>query len=215
MHLSSGKKSVITLPAIVAVLAFLGVPSAVADDAGPKVTPVSVRFTVNEVISERRAITCTGQDGPYREVRQTFVSPTPTIVDVPAGDPNGTGTLVVRLKLLHKGTSGPTGFGTFSGTAYIISSATNTITVAGRFLGVTNEVAAGGIYEAIVNGPNPATNGKLIGTFDITLETPDPTTGDPTVLSGTLGGLGGTIHPAVVVKGGCEHDADDIMEQVD
>ncbi|PYN15162.1 MAG: hypothetical protein DME06_03690, partial [Candidatus Rokuibacteriota bacterium] len=80
-------------------------------------------------------------------------------------DPNGTGTLVVRSKLLHKGTSGPTGFGTFSGTAYVISDATGTVTVVGKCLGATNGAAAGGLCEALVNGPNPATNGKLIANF--------------------------------------------------
>ena len=217
MDLPSGAKRAITLPATAAVLALLGASSAIEGN-GPKVTPVDVHFLVNEVTSDRRAITCTGQDGPYREVRQTFVGHSEALYDsgvALVADPNGTGTLVVRSKLLHKGTSGPTGFGTFSGTAYVISDATGTVTVVGKCLGATNGAAAGGLCEALVNGPNPATNGKLIANFDITTSAPDPSTGDPTTLAGTLGGSGSAEHPAVVVQGFCEQDADDTQEEVE
>ena len=38
---------------------------------------------------------------------------------------------------------------------------------------------------------------------------------DLTSLIGTLGGTGMAEHPAVVVQGACEHDADDTHEEVD
>src|SRR5207244_11697379 len=88
-------------------------------------------------------------------------------------------------------------------------------TAVGRWLGATSGPAAGALGEALVKGPTPATNGKLTANFDITTSAPDPSTGDPTTLAGTLGGRGSAEHPAVVVQGFCEQDADDTQEEVE
>jgi len=160
--------------------------------------------------------TCAGQDGTYEELRQTFSGPS-TADDPQVGNPYLTGTLFVRSKLLRKvdmfdGTVN----GAFSGTAYLISTMFGTVTVVGRFLGATDgALGAGGVYAALVTGPNPPSGvtdlrGKLIGNFDITMGDPQVTT-----LSGTFGGIGNPLHPAVVVQGFCEQDADDTQEEVE
>src|SRR2546429_4170348 len=121
MDLPSGAKRAITLPATAAVLALLGASSAIAGN-GPKVTPVDVHFLVNEVTSDRRAITCTGQDGPYREVRQTFVGHSEALYDsgvaLVAG-PNRAGAPLGRSERLRKGTPGPHGGGTVRRPAHV------------------------------------------------------------------------------------------------
>ena len=210
MHLHPGTKRAITLAAIAAVMfTLLGVSSAVAD-VRPKATMVRTIFDVTQ--TSRRSTTCTGQDGPYEELRQTFSGS--STADFPALDPYLTGTLFIRSKLLRNTT---TGVGTFSGTAYVISSTTHTVTVVGRFLGATDgSLGAGGLYEALVTGPNLVsppltdTRGKLIGNFDISFASADLTS-----LNGTFGGFGNPQRAAVVVQGSCEHDTDDIMEEVD
>ena len=209
MHLHPGTKRAITLAAIAAVFALLGVSSAVAD-VRPKATMVRTIFDVTQ--TSRRSTTCTGQDGPYEELRQTFSGS--STADFPALDPYLTGTLFIRSKLLRNTT---TGVGTFSGTAYVISSTTHTVTVVGRFLGATDgSLGAGGLYEALVTGPNVMpqplidTRGKLVGNFDITFA--DPTL---TALTGVFGGFGNPNRAAVVIKGACEHDTGGIREEVD
>ena len=225
MHLSTAMKRVITLPGMTVAFALLGATPAVADGP-PKMPMVSAHFIATEVTGNRREVTCTGQDGTYHELRQTWLGT--SIQDIPTPVPpmtgNFDGTLVIRSKLLWKLPTTPnaaTGQ-TISGTAYVIDSSTHMVKVAGKFLGAANfdvasfsltGVSAGGIYEGFVNGPNTAYNGKLVGNIDISLDTID-SSGDPTGFHGTLGGTGSAEHPAVVVQGSCEHDTDDIMEEV-
>jgi hypothetical protein len=209
MHLPSGRNRVIKLLALAALFALLGAASVVAE-VPPKATMVTTRFTVTQ--TSRRMTTCTGQDGSYEELRQTF-SGTST-AEIPLMDPYLTGTLVIRSKLLRSAT---TGVGTFSGTAYVISSQTHTVTVIGRLLGATDgSLGAGGLYEALVTGPNvvpppnPDTRGKLVGNFDISFADPSVT-----VLNGVFGGVGNPQRAAVVIQGACEHDVDDTQEEVE
>lgn len=173
-------------------LATAGIAVATKENRTHTDTP-GATFTLAQTAS--RSVTCTGQDGEYREYRATWSGPTAS------ADPRLTGTLTVRG---HGLTNLTTDRGTLTG-HWALRSATGKRVAGGSLwsayrIGTVTGLMLGRVHDRTGDSNEELSgSGKIIANFKATLAAG----GGP--LAGNLGNGGPDDRtPAVIQAGGCK-----------
>jgi hypothetical protein len=171
---------------ILAVVALAAAAVAVAANRhAPRVDPVLATFSFAAAHEKQRF--CTGEDGPYIEIRAHHEG-------TQTGDPRLTGKLELEA---HNLVNLATGLGTSEGTFTLRDPATNALKVKGKYHGIFTE---GSKFHGLSTGSvkDPAGESETIALFKADV---DLATG---VVSGELGGASADPRtPAVISRGAC------------